>query len=382
MSRGHITRRGKRSWRLKFEVEPDPKGLRKTRYVTVRGKRADAERELTRLLSAVDGGAQVEPSKQNLGEFVASRVDQWEAAGAISARTAQRYRQLVKNQICPHLGLKPLHKVRPLDIEAWHTTLRSSGRADGKGGLSARSIGHAHRVLGKALSDAAKNDLVVRNVCKMESAPKVEEGEVIIVHDVPALLAKLKGHRLHLLAMTSLFTGMRLGEALALRYSRTDLERRVAQIREALEFTKAHGLRFKTPKSKAGVRDVTLPDILVEALQAHRKDQLELRIKLGAGRLPNDALVFSDIEGKPLSPNAISSAWGDFAKAAGIPEVTFHALRHTHASQLIDAGVDIVTISRRLGHAKPDITLRIYAHLFRKDDSKASAAINAAIGKL
>ena len=63
-----------------------------------------------------------------------------------------------------------------------------------------------------------------------------------------------------------------------------------------------------------------------------------------------------------------------------MPEVTFHGLRHTHASQLIDAGVDIVTISKRLGHAKPDITLRIYAHLFRKDDGKAAAAINAAMG--
>jgi len=62
-----------------------------------------------------------------------------------------------------------------------------------------------------------------------------------------------------------------------------------------------------------------------------------------------------------------------------MPEVTFHALRHTRTSQLIDAGVDIVTISRRLGHAKPDITLRIYAHLFKKDDSKAAAAINAAL---
>ena len=77
-----------------------------------------------------------------------------------------------------------------------------------------------------------------------------------------------------------------------------------------------------------------------------------------------------------FSPNAQSVAWADFAEAAGIPDVTFHALRHP-TSQLIDSGVDIVTVSKRLGHSKPDITLRIYAHLFRKDDSKAAAAINA-----
>jgi integrase len=113
-------------------------------------------------------------------------------------------------------------------------------------------------------------------------------------------------------------------------------------------------------------------------LREQRKAALELRMQLGAGRLPDDALLFGTVEGGPLSPNAISAAWADFAESIEMPDVTFHALRHTHASQLIDEGVDIVTISKRLGHAKPDITLRIYAHLFRKDDGKAAAAINTA----
>jgi hypothetical protein len=68
------------------------------------------------------------------------------------------------------------------------------------------------------------------------------------------------------------------------------------------------------------------------------------------GRLPDDALLFTDLDGKPRSLYAVSSAWGSFAGRIGMPDVTFHALRHTHASQLIDAGVDIVTISKRLSH--------------------------------
>jgi integrase len=115
----------------------------------------------------------------------------------------------------------------------------------------------------------------------------------------------------------------------------------------------------------------------IDVLRDYRKAQLELRVRLGAGKLHGNDLLFADLEGAPLSPNAVSGAWSDYAKQIGIPEVTFHALRHTHASQLIDQGVDIVTISRRLGHGKPDITLRIYGHLFQKDDSKAAAAINS-----
>jgi integrase len=205
----------------------------------------------------------------------------------------------------------------------------------------------------------------------------VQEAERVIVHDIPALLTKLKDWHHGTAAMVALFAGLRLGEVLALRWSNVDLDAKVIRVREALEQTTAHGIRFKEPKSRAGRRDITLPDILVAALREHRKAQLELRLQLGAGRLPDDALLFADINGRPLNPNAISMRWCEFAESIGMPDVTFHGLRHTHASQLIDQGVDIVTISKRLGHAKPDITLRTYAHLFRKDDSRAAAAINA-----
>lgn len=380
---GHVRQRGQKGqWYGIFDVLDPVTGKRKRRWQKLencKGKR-DAEKACERLIAQRDDGAYVEPSKTTVAEFVRARVNQWEAAGDISARTAQRYRQLVENQIAPHLGARALQKLKPLDIEEWHTMLRNGGRVRGKGGVAARTVGHAHRVLGKALSDAAKNGFVQQNVCKVETAPKVDDDDMVIVQDVPGLVAKLPSTRLNVPAMAALFTGMRLGEVLALRWSRVDLDRKVAQVREALEQTKAHGIRFKSPKSKAGRRDITLPEVLVDVLREHRKGQLELRMQLGAGRLPDDALLFADIEGKPLSPNAISAAWSDFAERIGMPLVTFHALRHTHASQLIDAGVDIVTISKRLGHAKPDITLRIYAHLFRKDDGKAAAAINAALG--
>jgi integrase len=190
---------------------------------------------------------------------------------------------------------------------------------------------------------------------------------------------RLLGSRLYIPAMVALFAGCCLSEVLALRWNRVDLDGEMIAVREALEQTKVHGIRFKPPKSKAGRRDIALPDILVDVLREHRKASLEVRTQLGAGRLPDDALLFADIEGKPLSPNAMSAAWADRAESIDMPQVTFRALRHTHASQLIDEGVDIVTISKRLGHAKPDITLRVYAHLFRRDDGKAAAAINAAL---
>jgi integrase len=378
---GHIRRRGERSFELKYEAGTDPRtGKRVTKFQSFKGTRREAEAKLATLVAAVATGTHVEPTKVTVAGFVRERVDQWEASGKISAKTAARYRELTENQIAPHIGAKVLQKLRPLDIEDWHTVLRNSGRADGKGGIHPRTIGHAHRVLSKALTDATKNRLVMSSVTKLERAPKVAEAEMVIVKDMPAFLDKLKeSARLYVPAMLSLFTGMRRGEVLALRWSRVNLDKKIIQVREALEKTDKHGIRFKSPKSNAGRRDITLPDILVEVLQKHRMAQLELRMKLGIGKLYDTTLLFADLNDAPLSPNALSAAWSDFAARIGLPEVTFHALRHTHASQLIDAGVDIVTISKRLGHAKPDITLRVYSHLFRNDDSKAAAAINTAL---
>ncbi|SHN86736.1 tyrosine-type recombinase/integrase [Bradyrhizobium erythrophlei] len=380
--KGHIQRRGKNSWRLKFDAGRDEKtGKRKTQFHTFRGSKREAQIKLAELVTAVDQSKYVEPNKVTVAEFVRARVDQWEASGNISARTAERYRELVENQIVPHIGAKLLQKLRTLDIEGWHTTLRAAGRADKKGGLAPRTIGHAHRVLGKALRDAVKNELVTKNVVADESAPKVDDDEMVIVKDIPAFIELLRNHRLFVPAMVSLFTGLRIGELLALREGRVDLDGKVIQVREALEETKAHGIRFKAPKTKAGRRDVTLPDILVDTLREFRKTQLEIRLRLGTGKIPDDALLFADIDGSPPSQKRYSKAWSDFADQIGMPDLGFHNLRHTHASQLIDAGVDIVTISKRLGHSKPDITLRIYAHLFRKDDGKAAAAINAALNR-
>jgi integrase len=110
-------------------------------------------------------------------------------------------------------------------------------------------------------------------------------------------------------------------------------------------------------------------------LGQHRKDQLELRFQLGMGKHEPGALVFCNHDGAPISPNSFSVVWG-----RTVPQVTFHALRHTHASALIAGGVDVVTISRRLGHSSPTITLSVYAHLFSEIDTKAAAAIEKVLG--
>src|SRR5262249_28742133 len=164
-------------------------------------------------------------------------------------------------------------------------------------------IRHAHRLLSKALKEAARHDLIVRNVASVEQPPKVDREEVIVLtgEQVRLVVERLRAHAIYPQVILALFTGMRRGEILALRWPSVDLEGKTLVVREAIEETR-EGRRFKEPKSKAGVRDIALPDIVVDTLRDHRRRQLELRLISGLGKITDDTLLFPRADGTPQSP--------------------------------------------------------------------------------
>ncbi|MGF1628286.1 MAG: tyrosine recombinase XerC [Kiloniellaceae bacterium] len=375
--RGNITRRGKSSWQIKYDLPRDAQtGERRVAYRTVRGKRAAAEQELTAILGKLDRGLAVDPSKATVAEYLA----EWLATTApqrVAPKALERYHGLVRNQIAPHLGAIGLQKLRPADVDRWIKGLIAEGK------LSTRSIRHAHGVLRAALNDAAAVELVERNVASLIRAPKVDrqEIEILTADQIADTLEKLRDHpSLFPIVALALGTGARRGEIAALRWSDVDLDGATVRIERALEQTMA-GLRVKQPKTAAGRRTITLPAFVVAALRDHRRKALETRMALGAGALPADWPVFGNHEGNWPTPYSISDRWRDAVKNRKLPKVTFHALRHSHASALIAARLDVVAVSRRIGHASPALTLSVYGHLFDPSDDKAAAAIDAAFGQ-
>jgi integrase len=172
---------------------------------------------------------------------------------------------------------------------------------------------------------------------------------------------------------------MRRGELLGLQWGDIDLDAATVRIERSIEETKA-GLRIKPPKTKRGRRNITLAPDAVAILREHRVALLELRLKLGLGTIKPDTWVFSTLSGELLSPDNLSRDWRRVSAAKNLPRVSFHGLRHTHVSVLIRAGVDILTISRRLGHFKPSVTLDTYGHLIEGTDAAAAQAIAGLLG--
>jgi len=162
--RGNITRRGKSSWRLKFDIDRDPSGERRIRYQTVKGTRKDAEAELARLLNAAHKGVLPDDSKITLGTYLASWLD----GKDLSPRSREQYLDIIERQINPILGKTKLQKLKPIEVKSWLSGLRAR---DGRK-LHARTIRHAYRVLHGALIDAVKLDMLSRNVADGGDAAK------------------------------------------------------------------------------------------------------------------------------------------------------------------------------------------------------------------
>jgi integrase len=343
-----------------------------------KGSLAEARRELRRLLKTADDGEYVAPSKIT----VADHLRGWLAdATDISPKTRERYLQLAEHQIIPHLGTTVLQQLETANVRGWHKVLIDAG-------LSARTVGHAHRVLHRALEIAVTDKLIAANVARRGAIkpPKVQEGETEILSpaQIATVRAGLAGHWLLPIVELALGTGMRRGELCALTWGAVDLAKGTAQVRASLEET-ASGLRLKEPKTKHGRRTIALGKAAATALRDHSRQQVELRLRLGLGRPQATDYVFpkpGDATFQAWPPDQLSRDWARIVsgKRRGLPRVSFHALRHTHASMLIAAGLDVVSICRRLGHGRPSVTLDVYGHLIERNEDKMVAALDAALG--
>lgn len=379
MSAGHIRPRGPGAWELKYDVGRDPKtGRRITRYKTVRGAKRDAQRELRKLLGAVDKGVVADAGKITVGDWLKQWIE--EARHTVSLKTHERYSEIVDKHLVPALGAIPLAKLAPVRIQAFYSDALKSGRLDGKGRLSPQTVVHFDRVLHLALKRARALRLIAVNPVEDVERPKVEDREMQTLTDEQAarLLAAASTTRIYVPMVLALATGLRRGELLALRWQDIDLSTGIVEVVRSLEQTST-GLRFKTTKTKRGKRPVVVPPSVVEVLHDHKTRQAEERLALGLGK---GELVFTRVNGQPISPDSFTSWVARVAKRAGTSHIMpVHGLRHTHITNLLRANVHPKVASERAGHSRVGFTLDRYSHVIPSLQEDAALRIDAALRK-
>lgn len=371
---GLIRRRGKQSWQVSVSAGFDPITGRRVRvWRTVRGTRKDAERVLARLLNEAAHGGLVDPGRATVGEW----LDQWLvdiAKPNVAAKTWERYEEVVRLHLKPHLGSIPLHRLRPAHVQRLYAALQEAGKHP-------RTILHVHRVLHAALEKAVKLEVVGRNVCDAVSPPKVRPTEVraLTEDELARVLRASEGTRLYVPVLLAALCGLRRGEVLALRWEDVDLDRGVLHVRRSLEEVRVGGesvVRFKEPKTGRG-RAVALPPMVVDALRSCRREQLESRLRVGSA-WRDHGLVCCTPTGEPIHPNTLTWEFAHLVRRLGM-RLRFHDLRHAHATHLVRAGVDVRTVAGRLGHATPSMTLNVYGHLLPGAQEHAALVVEEVI---
>jgi integrase len=248
-------------------------------------------------------------------------------------------------------------------------------------GLKDRSIEYVHITLRKSLKAAVVDRLINHNPTDGVKPIKTptgaaKESKALDPYQVRALLDAASGNRFEALYVVAIYTGLRRGELLGLRWTDTDLDAGTLTVRRSLDVNDT----FKSPKNRAARRTLKLTPRALEALKAHRVRQYAERLQAGPRWLDHD-LVFPNTLGKPMNAgNLYRRDFQPLLESAGLADegFTIHSLRHTFATTLAEKGVHPSTAQKMLGHSDIRMTLAIYTHATDGMQDAATAALEEA----
>jgi integrase len=330
-------------------------------FETIRTK-AQADKRLNELNHLRDTGQLAQPGKDTLGFY----LDEWlrdNIKPNLSGRTFELYNYLSKKHIKPALGHVLLKQIKPEMLQKFFAEKQAAG-------LSSRTVQLMSVCLNKALNNAAKLGLILRNPIDLTEKPKSPHHEMHIMNenDLTKFLEAAKKTEYYALFFTYLFTGARRSELLALKWSDIDL------LGCQLSVSKS----MKTKQSK---RNIALTPANAVVLRDHQKAMNTQRVSLGKSKLSDDEYVFAHYDGSPFLPNTISHSWKKLSNRLGLKDINLHSARHLHASILLRQGVHPKVVQERLGHASIQITLDTYSHTVEGLQKLAAASFDNVLKK-
>lgn len=366
--RGHVRRRG-RAWAIVVDARGED-GRRRRRWIsgTMHGgrpwrTRKEAEGSLPSILGKLNDHRYLEPSTATLGEYLAVWLERAATRPKEPLRPATQdsYRRAIAVHVLPALGSVPLQKLRAGDLSELYGGML-------KRGLSKRTVRYTHSIVHKALADACRDTppMLAHNVADGAEVPSAKETQapkprVWTATETRAFFASVTDDRLSALWILLGTTGMRRGEAIGLRRQDVDLDGGKIAIRQALVPVGSQVV-VSRPKTDKSSRDVHLDGPTTVILRAHLKRLVVERLRWGPA-FEDHGLVFAQENGRPLVPGEVSKTFRRLVKKSGLPPIRLHDLRHSMATAWLEAGVNPLVVSERLGHASPAFTMSVYQHV-------------------
>jgi integrase len=373
--RGHIAQKRGRFY-LVFDVGRDPRtGRRKQRWHSGPDRKGytskrQAERALRGMLTNVDQGGYVDPSKVTVGEF----LERWLPTQRLRPSTMEVYRVQLAAYVLPRIGTVRLQELTAETLDALYADLeRSGGR--GSRPLSPKTVRNVHVMIHRALERATARNLIPRNPAAQTEKPKAKRPEMRpwTVEETERFLRASEGNRLHAAYLVMATTGLRRGEVLGLTWADVNLDEARLSVQRALVLV-GHVPTISAPKTAASRRGFPLSRQAVAALRAHRKAQAAERLVLGEDYANLD-LVFAQEDGSMVHPDRFLNTFHRIAARAGLRRTRPHDLRHGWATRALEAGIPAKVVQELLGHSSAMVTLDIYSHVTASLKSNASQVV-------
>ena len=349
---GTMRKRRRDVWEITVSVGRDENGIRRRKSRTVHGTKAEAQKHLRKWVDEVE-----QSRRRGRDILVGEWLRTWhreEVAPHLRIKTQERYEDIIEQNLIPHLGEIPLRDLSPRHIEDAYRSLLADG-------YNPKTIRLINCVMSGACRYAVRKEKVDRNVAALVALPPVTKREVIPpeIETVQRLLtlAEAEDHPLLAFLFVLTYTGMRKGELWGLTWRRVNLATGLIRVVEGTVRTKTQGNVESRPKTDKGVRSIDLPDVAVDFLRAHRA-------RRGAEVKPDD-LVFPGSDGALMPETTMMRQLKELGARVGASGITFHALRHFHASVCLEDDENALATSRRLGHGSITTTIDEYGHLMK-----------------
>lgn len=360
---GSISKRKDGTWQAAVTIGRDEKGRQKRQYFY--GKtRSEVNKKLTKAINELNTGTFIDKSiSPTLEMWLHTWL--WEyKKNNIKSKTFEQYETILRVHAIPRIGNIKVSDLKPEHLQKVYNEMYDND-------ISARTVKILNTVLHGALKQAVKNNLVFRNVTESVSLPKdkPKEMRVLTPQEQKKLMKILQDDRMGNMYLFALFTGLRRGEILALKWSDVDWEQKIIRIERALSRVKDYSdskektkLVVEEPKTLKSKRIIPLFDYLIEILENQKKQQKIDKDK-SYGMYEDNDIIFATDLGLMIDPGNFNRKFYKLVKKADIPHANPHCMRHTFATRGLESGIDLKTMQELLGHSSITVTGDTYTHV-------------------
>lgn len=353
--KGYVRKRGA-TWSFTVDIGKDARtGKRKQKTQSGFKTKKEAQAALAELVSNVDKGSYIEPTKRKFQDFAMEYLEKT-YKNKVKASTYDRTYSIIFNQIIPWFGNIELKNMDQFIIHDFYDSKL-------KEGFSSSYIQRMHEMIRMLMKVAYKWKLIHEDVISLVEPPRLvkKEMKVWTIQQVNEFLKHTKHSRYHPIFFLAAYTGMRKGEILGLSWDDINFDEMKLKINKTLYKIKGEYL-LQEPKTTHSVRTIYLDDDVIRVLKKQKVKQNLERMKYGPVYKKHN-MVFAQETGEYVYPSAVNMLFTRFLKQLELPYIRFHDLRHTHATILLQMGVNPKVVADRLGHSSVKITLDTYSHV-------------------